>query len=111
MAAPKSNPASEQGNPPKHTPGPWHIKDVCGDRVDVGYNAEPTSTDFVASCGYQDGKKDGECTANARLIAAAPDMLEALEAMVNPGHPGPPNLEQVVAARAAIAKARGQSDA
>ena len=43
------------------------------------------------------------------LFFAAPDMLEALEAMVNPGHPGPPNIEQVVAARAAIAKAKGES--
>lgn len=43
-------------------------------------------------------------TANARLMAAAPDLLEALKALVEHGTDSPQHL----AAEAAIAKAEGQ---
>lgn len=47
-----------------HTPGPWTVEDA---RRVLG------STDYGRSV-----MRDAEVEANARLIAAAPDMLEAL---------------------------------
>lgn len=55
----------------KHTPGPWVIKEIDHDegaRVSFG----------LVGCGCRVyGMPEGE--ANARLIAAAPDLLAALE--------------------------------
>lgn len=54
----------------KHTPGPWvaHCTYISGSTDDVS----------IATCSYR-GKVDlAEAEANARLIAAAPEMLEAL---------------------------------
>jgi len=59
----------EQAN---HTPGPWQAEDGLD---------EPTvqSEDFVvASCHQARAMDDGESVANARLIAAAPEMAKAL---------------------------------
>ena len=82
----------------QHTPGPW--------TVDNQYIHGPDGIRFLAVAG------DGAGQANARLIAAAPELIEALEAVL-------PDLEHYVAthgpgpdkrlaiARAAIAKARG----
>ena len=56
---------------------------------------------------------DGELAANARLIAAAPELLEALERISTAydetlRHPiAAPLLQAIYGARAAIAKARG----
>jgi len=49
--------------------------------------------------------------ANARLIAAAPDLLEALRGLAYPGkYEGQPSeAERIAAARAAIAKAEGKT--
>jgi hypothetical protein len=46
----------------------------------------------------------GECDANARLIAAAPDLLKALEYILSYDD----TVEGADAARVAIAKARGE---
>jgi hypothetical protein len=51
-----------------------------------------------------DLRTEDETEANARLIAAAPDLLEALQAMLSVGQPE--GLAEK--ARAAIAKAEGQ---
>jgi len=67
----------------KHTPGPWHVGDLAAPNL-AGRNAL-----VYAPSGYAvaDAKifhcKFGvpEMEANARLIAAAPDLLEALEAI------------------------------
>jgi hypothetical protein len=50
-----------------HTPGPW--------TVDGSYIHGPNGKRFLAVAG------DGEGQANARLIAAAPELLEALSAL------------------------------
>lgn len=47
------------------------------------------------------------CAANARLIAAAPDLLAACVRYLNPTDEGP-RLEDII--RAAIAKALGQNN-
>lgn len=55
----------------KHTPGPWV---VMNGSLDV-WNAEKTRR--ITAHPWVD--KDDESEANARLIAAAPDLLTALE--------------------------------
>ena len=81
----------------QHTPGPWQYKRTSG--FDYG------STAYWVP---------GICTnidteANARLIAAAPELLEALKAVLdNPYREGTASHERVKdIARAAIAKATG----
>lgn len=99
----------------KHTPGPW----------DLGvnsYNAETRAEGDVLV--KKTGKRiaytgsvhtDREVNkANARLIAAAPELLEALEnitAGLNDEEDTMPLIRgsEVKAARKAIAKARGES--
>jgi hypothetical protein len=103
----------------RHTPGPWRVgKRIFGDRgarfVDV------SGRDLCeTSCGKH-CPKDGEWLvarlyltavpkeqhiANARLIAAAPEMLSALKALMD----GDGEVhDRVIAARAAIAKAEGR---
>ena len=53
-----------------------------------------------------------EILANARLIAAAPELFEALQGLLDaysdPGNTGSTHDDKVEAARAAIAKARGE---
>jgi hypothetical protein len=68
----------------KHTPGPWNLSDgangewqvTAPDAVDL--KGEDWSVAMVfGSVGHDGG--NGESDANARLIAAAPDLLEAAE--------------------------------
>ena len=61
---------------PKHTPGPW--KTSHGRR---GAASQVHSALGSVICGiiYATSKEGGDMKANARLIAAAPDLLEALD--------------------------------
>lgn len=89
----------------KHTPGPWMR---TPDDANPGYWFIGTADDPHAVVGL-----DGEMSEpDARLIAAAPDLLEALEG-VEPYLEEDPDYtddynERVRAVRAAIAKARGE---
>ena len=89
-----------------HTPGPWFAEDrriwhfngmACIAQVFDGVSADSTTDDHEA---------------NARLISAAPDLLVALEALLEcwayavPRHAEDHNIADQ--ARAAIAKARNQ---
>jgi len=60
----------------KHTQGPWIAKgmDVIKDRSELG----PKCWEQIASCSAPD-KNFERASANAALIAAAPDLLEALK--------------------------------
>ena len=89
-----------------HTNGPWTIGDDC-----CVYGNHGMIRPFVAQ--IADDYNDGETQANARLIAAAPDMLAALEmvdriwrhdqtANISPNSP-------LAIVRAAIAKATGET--
>jgi hypothetical protein len=104
----------------KHTPGPWrYIPNLIGaanGAQDDGY-AYPyliyAGSEFVAQV-VTDQLCEKSCDEeNARLIAAAPAMLEALQALVS-GWPGSGAVINVRAAvfqkaRAAIAAATGEA--
>ena len=91
-----------------HTPGPWMA--VPGGRHDqevIITTQHRLDQSFSEICGLDvefTGKHGDEQKANARLIAAAPEMLRALRAIVEESNdPG-----AVDCARAAIAKAEGE---
>lgn len=66
-----------------HTPGPWRVLEPVN-----GFNARIFAAGdiYIGSIGHSDNI--GGCNApNARLIAAAPDLLEALEALLAASHP------------------------
>lgn len=69
----------------KHTPGPWYalrgqrnisIRHKTGDKFLPMVNVASVRGKFPADCQY------GSSEANARLIAAAPELLAALQALV-----------------------------
>ena len=95
----------------KHTPGPW----VVDPAVRQGFTVYAPKEGFIVGTQDEEGRFGAiESKANARLIAAAPDLLEALQDVcarllyrgvsTNAGHPDRTALE---VARAAIAKATG----
>ena len=92
----------------QHTPGPWHLSECAGQTTDAGICAE-SGLHITDVGGY--GMRDDQNEANARLIAAAPELLAALECLVAVGNPSADPLVMFAAtekARAAIAKALGQ---
>ena len=103
----------------KHTPGPWQFHELRGDDG-LGY-IRPNPQDYLEIAHHGDtGRSAEENRANARLISAAPELLEALELCINqlerdtellydqftPWAEIPTALEK---ARAAIAKAEGET--
>lgn len=100
----------------KHTPGPW---DVLNSKKEEWYGRPldywtVTAKDrdlWICASPEWDPEHDEESTANARLIAAAPELLEALQKIVAAADgEGWSQLDATLAnARAAIAKARGEA--
>jgi hypothetical protein len=108
-----------------HTPGPWEWE--CCDYSMAILHGPDLFADHVLSvspckpCQERADPKEwtwGRCTtptlANARLIAAAPDLLEAIRCLV--GLIGPTDdylgmkfSDRIAKARAAIAKAEGRT--
>ena len=61
-----------------HTPGPWHI-----DTEDGGARILDDDELIIAGIyGFSAPDRDGQEDANARLIAAAPDLLAALKGLL-----------------------------
>ena len=90
----------------KHTPGPWNR--IIADGYTVRHPQIYSDTGPVANATWLgDGRLD-ELNANARLIAAAPELLEALEALLDYEN-GIQKAKAEQMARAAIAKAGGES--
>lgn len=103
----------------KHTPGPWTIGKVSHkkQRVDIdSLHADPTVghqtwRGLARAYGCNDMPAEGTAAmlANARLIAAAPELLEAIETLVEhfEYYIGDNECRPIENARAAIAKASG----
>ncbi len=107
----------------KHTPGPWMPRRAVKPDNTGGYDWAIIAPDkaIVAECfEVVDWAENGvdfdtrPVEANARLIASAPDLLEALQDIVDsdglpPAHVGYiPKAVKMARARAAIAKALGE---
>lgn len=94
-----------------HTPGPWSWSATAFDRGLTGAGPVPVIEDL----GY-DGLWIDRDSPNARLIAAAPDLLEALQATTDllasanrsSDRPSGYISNRIMEARAAIAKATGE---
>jgi hypothetical protein len=87
---------------PTPTPGPWEIDE----RFPGSYAIEPN----VAWLGASSSHQNGENLANARLIAAAPELLEALEEMARFCQTGDyDGRDPLDMAFEAIAKAKGDT--
>lgn len=92
-------------NEVKHTPGPWHNTNY---QTHPNFQVLDHSNAFVAEASTE---------ANARLIAASPELLYALEDLIqrcelpnggldqSPTHEGLTNCNVLAKARAALAKA------
>jgi hypothetical protein len=113
----------------KFTPGPWTAKNSNDDdlanhvRFDgpvVVYADEDCDIHPIADCSCNHSCRiTDETFANARMIAAAPDMYAALERMINLyvalvdcgdcGNWNPEEEMEVILARDAIRKARGEA--
>ena len=92
-----------------HTPGPWEVSYWCdglgGDKPAITASGATIAITHPAPiCPIE------ECKANANLIAAAPDMYEALEDIGRGKLQGPGDFEIYVKAvcEKALSKARGE---
>jgi hypothetical protein len=103
---------------PLHTPGPW-----CLFPFEDGWHVNQQGGSGFVETIRRIGHRAAECEANARLIAAAPDLLAALDGALtlsvghaatyqfNRGLPDfhPTHAEIIRKARTAIAKALGSA--
>ena len=90
----------------KHTPGPWKAfhQEISGPNDElIGRVYAGTESAALLSKAISASTADN----NARLIAAAPEMLAALELLLaDPYLADPMNTDRMAGARAAIAKAK-----
>lgn len=89
----------------KHTPGPWTAQH-CGGRTWDVFSADGKRR--VAFTMLADGRDDLPTEANARLAAAAPTMLDALERVEWWLSTVPQGSAMRDVCRAAIKEARGE---
>lgn len=95
----------------KHTQGPWIVGEYIKKLVNVNTNEE---TDITRYCVNTEDLKTHICDlktsnkANAALIAAAPEMLEALEAALPHIKGNFAGMKAMELIAAAIQKAKGE---
>lgn len=90
----------------QHTPGPWSIAPQIA-HEGLWVESAGDEPEEICLCSPATVPSD-ECRANARLIAAAPELLDALEGFHPKNTKAPGDLARAwEKARAAIAKARG----
>ena len=90
----------------KHTPGPWSVVANGGHSYTIRGSRNEAICDTSI---WLHSDPHSESRANAHLIAAAPDLLEALEDLLTICDGDPDEPDEIGWARAAIAKAKGES--
>src|SRR5690242_18485304 len=104
-------------SPPRHTPGPWLYDASNGDVFLNDFEGAQVSP-RIATVNLDNCASIEQTNADGHIIAAAPDLLEALEAITNrldfknsdeAKHYSSDDSFWLDNARAAIAKARGQA--
>ena len=89
-----------------HTPGPWTVannsRSILAGSIRINQQAGPAAQSAAVAA-----RNELTLQANAKLIAAAPDMLEALQEVVEDGLKTN-MMEWIKKANAAIAKAIGE---
>ena len=102
-------------NDNEHTPGPWFWNPYRTTITQADPSLPPQPDKHTVALFYQGHGVPPPRPADARLIAAAPDLLAALEAIANPRRGTPEETWDVQEigdfARAAIAKATGAESA
>lgn len=88
----------------KHTPGPWAFARYSKKRFGVGQRGNGAF--FLLQCVHDD-TDNPQSWADARLMAAAPDLLAVLQELIDIEGPQPGAAVWADKARAAIAKATG----
>lgn len=115
LAASEASQAKAKRENAKHTPGPWRTKREGFSTIYVEAPIGGGWVQEIAACGpTNDGSAQQE--ANARLIAAAPELMEALQGLVavldrqlHSPHAAE-RASPLGRARAAIAKATGDTE-
>jgi hypothetical protein len=99
----------------EHTPGPWKIAKWENKRVVDGFETVITDSRGHGIVTFNQKGQSKKVTANAHLIKAAPNMLEALEDLISAGAAvhhylgqatGKIHADALQKARAAIAKTK-----
>lgn len=96
----------------EHTPGPWRVEDIGSPENTlhvIADNGAPSyDWQFLATVSddFEKGVDWGQTQANARLIAAAPELLTACEALLDLIASGQRYGRAEDAARGVVAKAR-----
>ena len=95
----------------EHTPGPWQFAEAGswkdGVRTSKEYFVRRPDDDVAIASEILNPEDSTPSEANARLIAAAPELLAALEVCVDELKRNGIQSESIQDARAAIAKAKG----
>ena len=96
----------------KHTPGPWSISPPMGTGIEPWFWVSASRTLHLQVSACDDGYVLGENEANARLIAAAPELLEDGQKLLNclDGNATLSELNEAAdKLKQTIAKARGEA--
>ena len=103
--------AGEAGAASKHTPGPWKFEDSEGFSTKNAYeargNAAITHKQSAIAVTSAYLKSKDEEYANARLIAAAPELLQALRHQIYRNHDYSETCDACRQSIAALRKAEG----
>lgn len=99
----------------KGTPGPWRVSEMRGDLIDIRHSDEGIGA-ISLNLAHVVARRSwlSEAEANAKLIAAAPELLEALiEARVwvqgwNAAHESEESYKALIMCNKAIDRALGQ---
>jgi len=96
-----------------YTLGPWKIVGIQifsqSGIANICELSEPRALPYIGHRALDIGSPDwDEAIANARLIAAAPDLLEACEVFIREADNPPDKQQAYELAKAAIAKAKGE---